>query len=856
MLHPTAFPRLDARQAAALRAAKDEALALSSAAAAETAPLQHSLGIPLGCLVAPLAAQAVQVSDPHASTGAAAATALDEGGGWRPPPPPPLVCRCSACNGYLNPFAQIWAHAAKWECNLCNHVNDLPRPPHPQHPQPHGQGGGGGGGGWWGGWKSSPAAPAQAAGAAPLGRLELVHADVEYLLSGEEALVYSTAADARPRVLVIALETTAAAVASGALSSACAAAKEALARIAADADADASSLGPQRVAVVSFDATARLHRLRDPSGGAPAVELMLPSAEGLPALPRGAEPPLYSIRERLTELQELLEQLPRLAAEASGDAAASAGAVSLEAAVEVARAIVTAAASSGDLFVLSVSGAAQSRKLPSAHAAPQPPDGKELAAQLERCTRPESEALKRIARGCADANLAVRLVAAPGSGFVDVASLAQLPKISGGRLFYVPPDQDGARPAGAALEEALSEGLSVSHAAVDAVLRLRTSQGLRVVGLRPLSGMGPDPEGEDGAGDDSIVLLPSVDRAATFAAELRHTDDKKALPAKTAYVQSALLYSGPAGERRIRVSTREIPVADSFRSLAQSVNPPVAIALIAKLALAAAETKPLSAVREQLKDSLLDSIVSQRELCPPPMRKTADELVLFRPLALFPLLTLALSTMPPLNTPSLASAAGPRSPDSLAAFAHGFRLLPTHLACLALAPRLLVVHERSLGDGWAPVEGAEAPPLADAALAAEEAPDEGAAAATLAPSAATREQLLPRGSEVSPSSVLLLDTLQELSLWVGAQASPAFLEQLFGTPRPADGADLLPEGANSAVDRMHSLLATLRSQRPSHAPLTVLVHGSPSEERFFSRLFANAYEPFLLQLLSDQRSRL
>ena len=122
--------------------------------------------------------------------------------------------------------------------------------------------------------------------------------------------------------------------------------------------------------------------------------------------------------------------------------------------------------------------------------------------------------------------------------------------------------------------------------------------------------------------------------------------------------------------------------------------------------------------------------------------------------------------------------------------------------------------------------------------------------------AATREQLLPRGSEVSPSSVLLLDTLQELSLWVGAQASPAFLEQLFGTPRPADGADLLPEGANSAVDRMHSLLATLRSQRPSHAPLTVLVHGSPSEERFFSRLFANAYEPFLLQLLSDQRSRL
>jgi len=117
--------------------------------------------------------------------------------------------------------------------------------------------------------------------------------------------------------------------------------------------------------------------------------------------------------------------------------------------------------------------------------------------------------------------------------------------------------------------------------------------------------------------------------------------------------------------------------------------------------------------------------------------------------------------------------------------------------------------------------------------------------------------LLPRASDVSAGSVLLLDTLHELTLWVGAHASPAFLEQLFGTSRPADGAPLLEAGSNTDVDRMHALLATLRAQRPSYAPLRVMCQGSAaSDARLFSRLYANAYEPFLFQLIAEQRPRL
>jgi len=56
---------------------------------------------------------------------------------------------------------------------------------------------------------------------------------------------------------------------------------------------------------------------------------------------------------------------------------------------------------------------------------------------------------------------------------------------------------------------------------------------------------------------------------------------------------------------------------------------------------------------------------------------------------------------------------------------------------------------------------------------------------------------------------------------------------------------------------MHALLATLRAQRPSYAPLRVMCQGSAaSDARLFSRLYANAYEPFLFQLIAEQRPRL
>ena len=98
--------------------------------------------------------------------------------------------RCKHCRGYLNPGVELHEHVGKWTCNLCGQHNDLPPPPPPYgHGMPPQQGRGGMFGGLWGG------APPQQVPQAPLPtqRPELQTAEVEYVLSGQEALEYSSA---------------------------------------------------------------------------------------------------------------------------------------------------------------------------------------------------------------------------------------------------------------------------------------------------------------------------------------------------------------------------------------------------------------------------------------------------------------------------------------------------------------------------------------------------------------------------------------------------------------------------------------------------------------------------------------
>ena len=175
-------------------------------------------------------------------------------------------------------------------------------------------------------------------------------------------------------------------------------------------------------------------------------------------------------------------------------------------------------------------------------------------------------------------------------------------------------------------------------------------------------------------------------------------------------------------------------------------------------------------------------------------------------LALLPLFSLALVRLPALNplTPQSRSL----SPDAAAAQLLALRLLPPHLASRILLPRVHALHLRSEGEGFLAPPPPPAPPAAEKASPAAASPAASPATATAAAAAAVagasalagwRELPMPSGAAVAQDGVYLLDALEHLVLWVGAQAHPSFLEGLFGTATPSDGAAPLPAAATPQV---------------------------------------------------------
>ena len=212
------------------------------------------------------------------------------------------------------------------------------------------------------------------------------------------------------------------------------------------------------------------------------------------------------------------------------------------------------------------------------------------------------------------------------------------------------------------------------------MLRLRCSAGLKLDSF-----VGPC-----GLSSADALVLPAVTKHTTVGVTLAHdTARKEAMPAVVT-LQSALLYTGADRRRRIRVLTRNLPVTDSLERLVTSAHLPAATGLRAKLALARRMSSGAREVADEVRADCARSLVSQRELCPPPLKRVGDELICAKALGLLPLFTQAV-------TRAVVRAG---DPDEVAAEVLRLGSLPSHLTSLALMPRVYVVHLASEGSGW------------------------------------------------------------------------------------------------------------------------------------------------------------
>jgi len=182
--------------------------------------------------------------------------------------------------------------------------------------------------------------------------------------------------------------------------------------------------------------------------------------------------------------------------------------------------------------------------------------------------------------------------------YIDVASLAELPKITAGTLHTYPGfnhTADGPR-----FESELSRVLT-QHTAFEAVMRIRCTRGMKISNFY----------GNFFIRGSDLLALPTCTSDSVFAFDLVH--DEQNVSSSVVTVQSALLYTSTEGERRIRVVTQAIPVSSLASEVIGSVDADAVSALLAKQALDVGIKTNLDNARNKMQQACVELIRASKE---------------------------------------------------------------------------------------------------------------------------------------------------------------------------------------------------------------------------------------------------
>lgn len=140
-------------------------------------------------------------------------------------------------------------------------------------------------------------------------------------------------------------------------------------------------------------------------------------------------------------------------------------------------------------------------------------------------------------------------------GYVDLATIGQVARLTGGQCYkytYFQSNKDGPR-----FLQDLKANVG-RNIAFDAVMRVRTSQGVRPVEFF----------GHFFMSNTTDVELASIDSSKAIAVEVKHDD--KLTEEDGVYIQVALLYTSCSGQRRLRIINLALTIcqqmADVFKN--------------------------------------------------------------------------------------------------------------------------------------------------------------------------------------------------------------------------------------------------------------------------------------------------
>ena len=662
---------------------------------------------------------------------------------------------------YINPFAHFLDGGARWRCNLCGLVNDVPQ--------------------------SYFSAVDQTGRRADLDeRPELVHGSIEII-----APVDYMVRQPMPPVYFFVIDVSEAAVKSGMLQTL----SETIMSVLDKLPGDKRTL----VGFITFDSTVHFYSLKSGNATTPQMFVMADLDDVFLPVPQDL---LVNLDESRSQVEQLVSSLPGMHAK-TRDVEAALG-PALDGALQVMARI-------GGKMLLFLSG------LPSLGPEGRLPNRENtrlLGTEKEHIllSEPSCDFYKKHAikltkyQICCDLFLFQNDTNA-NSSFLDVATLSDLNKLTGGQLYFYPNYNSAAH--AKKFTKELTRCL-IRTQGWEAVVRVRASKGVRI----------SEYHGNFFMRGSDLLALPGIDSDKAFAFELRN--DESLLVNPTISIQSALLYTTSSGERRIRVHTTCIPVTQNIGEMFERVNVNAITNLLAKQAIITVLKEGFDKARELIRNRCVALLRTHRTALAKQQAAPSTEL------NVLPLMTLGL-----LKNASFKEGTDQRT-DTRAFLLAGMYTMGIVEMETFVRPRMLPVHDMRDRVGLAKESKVAAPaiPLPDGTL-----PPPPVQTIELPSEAGLTAEVL------KADTVFLVDNGMDFLLRVGRHVDPNWLQNVFGVSslEGVDSRSLVlqtpqPSDMDSPLRRLTNILTYLREVSPLYQQLSVMKEGEASELKFFHML--------------------
>lgn len=647
------------------------------------------------------------------------------------------IVRCRRCRSYINFSCSFRDGGRHWICSMCSYKNDV---------------------------ASDYFSPLDANGKRvdAAQRPELHRGSVEFVAPAEYMV-----RPPMPPVYLFVLEVTPAAVSSGALAAAIAGIKNSIDSM--------PNEGRTRVGIVTFDSAVQFYTMSSGPDAEPAVfvvsdinDIFLPTPESI----------MVQLSECRPCFERALDMIGSSHVHANGIVSAAsclgAGLKGAQKALEF---------TGGKLLMF-----AASRPTIGPGALRERGDNSMLGSDRERAIlKPDNSLYSQIAVSMAKYQISVDLFLfpPPPGHYVDVASLAQLVKFTGGELFFCPSfdaPKDAPR-----LQLAINRTLA-RETGLEAVMRIRATKSVRCTHF----------SGRFFVRSTDLLAMANVDSDKAYAVQF--TFDETNIGEGPFCLQVALLYTTTSGERRIRVHTVAIPVSDSLIDLFMRADAPATTNIFVRLAADGMKDRMLGELKKSLTDKVVSALAKYREVCQSQYPDVIGNTQLLIPnsISLMPLYMHGLGKTPILSQD--ACGAFLYKFDDKAALFHAVDVMNVAETCAMVYPNIIPVYS--------------------------------------GPASNRNVMKHPDGSpatvaSLNPNSGVLIDDGRSLILWLGSGILQPFTTEVLGSSvtGPVDPRLLVVElmrrggSAKGAVGQVYNAVKSILSSRKPALPLHIVPAG-------------------------------